>query len=418
VIETGTRILIGDVRAKLRELRSQIDAGAMVRPRCVVTSPPYWGLRDYGTEPQIWGGRDDCAHEWGDVGSRHRGGPPGKSEATAGRDQSARAAVGDVATGCFCQQCGAWRGELGLEPTPELFVEHIVEVFRLVRDVLADDGTCWVNMGDCYLSNACADKNGDPKWKNARNPGRGDNANRHYRSPVLKAKDLVGQPWRVAFALQADGWFLRSDIIWHKPNPMPESISDRPTKSHEYLFLLTKSPRYYYDADAIKEPVSGNAHPRGDGLNPKARRVVFPQGWASGPGSHSAIDHNRITPGKVRPKQNASFAGLVDRRNKRTVWTIPTEPYPEAHYATFPTKLVVPCILAGSQRGDVVLDPFGGSGTVGQVAQALGRNSVLVDLNPVNEVLMRARIAKGMRNPKAKKPRVCETMELRLEGAA
>jgi DNA modification methylase len=434
-VTTDVKILIGDVRAKLREIQDN-------SVQCVVTSPPYWGLRDYGTPPQVWGGSADCVHSWGESGTRHRGGPPGKSDVMEGRDQSARAATGDIATGCFCQHCGAWRGELGLEPTPELFVEHIVEVFREVKRVLKKDGTCWVNMGDCYASGAAGTTGRGPRRPDTNGRGeeqittkgyrggRGDSTGKHgYREdhaqpnrapiPGLKPKDLVGQPWRVAFALQADGWWLRQDIIWAKPNPMPESVHDRCTKSHEYLFLLSKSAKYYFNAAAIKEPVTGGAKPRGKGTNPKS--LTMPAGWAVGPGSHSAVDHNK-GPRSPRPKQNASFSAavsqLVDLRNKRSVWFIPTEPYPEAHYATFPSSLVRPCVLAGSKPGDTVLDPFGGSGTTAAVAHALGRAAMLIDLNPANESLMRARILRGLIHRKTRKPRRCDSLELPLEGAA
>lgn len=203
-------------------------------------------------------------------------------------------------------------------------------------------------------------------------------------------------PWRVAFALQADGWWLRSDIIWSKPNPMPESITDRPTKAHEYLFLLARSHKYYYNAEAAREPATGGAHPRGTGVNPKAVGPA-PAGWASGPGSHTAKDHARKNKGRKdstkfgrgagwRNKQNASFSSaiteVVSDRNLRTVWAIPTQPFPGAHFATFPEEMVARCILAGTRPGDVVLDPFMGSGTVAKVATDLGRQFIGCELNP------------------------------------
>ncbi|MFQ5741122.1 MAG: DNA-methyltransferase, partial [Acidobacteriota bacterium] len=229
-----------------------------------------------------------------------------------------------------------------------------------VRRVLRKDGVVWLNLGDSYAS-------GKPK-PNGYEGGLGwNNEQSSVPPPGLKPKDLCGIPWRVAFALQADGWWLRSDIIWHKPNPVPESVRDRPTRAHEYLFLLSKAARYYYNADAIKEPVTGNTHPRGDGVNPKAAR------WPAG------------TPrGRYRPKQNTSFSGAISgpvtERNKRTVWTIPTQPYAEAHFAAYPTKLVEPCILAGSREGDTVFDPFAGSGTTIKVARELNRRGVGLDL--------------------------------------
>jgi DNA modification methylase len=228
--------------------------------------------------------------------------------------------------GCFCA-CTAWRGVLGLEPTPELYVAHLVEVFREVRRVLRDDGTCWLNLGDSYAGSGMTGGT-DSLDGAASRVARMFHGNHRDRLLGLKPKDLVGIPWRVAFALQADGWWLRSDIIWAKPNPMPESITDRPTKAHEYLFLLTKAARYYYDGEAIKEAAIyagdvkhglGSTKPFDD-----VRQATLPRG-------------ERLVP---------------DFRNRRSVWTIATEPYPEAHFATFPEKLIEPCILAGtSERG-------------------------------------------------------------------
>jgi DNA modification methylase len=235
-----------------------------------------------------------------------------------------------------CLTCGAWRGVLGLEPTPELYVQHLVEIFREVRRVLRTDGTCWVNLGDSYSGGTQTGRNDNGRPEKNRGWAEYDiPRTKIVHHDGLKPKDLVGIPWRVAFALQADGWWLRSDIIWAKPNPMPESITNRPTKSHEYLFLLTKSARYFYDGEAIKEPV---------------------------------MDEEYRTMGKIRPSLDVHYvadpergrtkAGLSNQnggrftRNRRSVWTIATEPYPEAHFATFPEKLVEPCILAGtSERG-------------------------------------------------------------------
>jgi len=314
-------ILIGDVRARLRELPAE-------SLQCVVTSPPYWGLRDYGVE-----------------------------------------------------------GQIGLEPTVDEWVATLVDVFSEVRRVLKADGTCWINLGDSYVGSGLYGGKrpavaGTLSFRGAVGSGR-------VTCTGLKSKDLVGQPWRLAFALQTDGWFLRQDIIWHKPNPMPESVSDRCTKAHEYIFLFTKSAQYYFDAQAIEEPTNGNAHARGHGVNPKAL------------GANSRIHRDRDpahqSPAKVRAKQNRSFSAavhsLVERRNKRSVWTIATEAYSQAHYATFPRDLVRPCILAGSRIGDTVLDPFGGSGTTASVSLEYGRNAILIDLNPANETLMRDRIA-------------------------
>jgi DNA modification methylase len=245
--------------------------------------------------------------------------------------------------------------ELGLESTPEEYVSKMVAVFREVRRVLRNDGVLFLNLGDSYFGSWGAQS------RDADDPlavREGGNSRRvtNGSHPTLKPKDLVGIPWRVAFALQADGWYLRSDIIWAKSNPMPESVTDRPTKAHEYVFLMAKSARYYYDADAISE-ISNSCGPRRD----------------SG-GGDSRLDLGMYS-GRAGNRSDGT-------RNARTVWTIATEPYPEAHFATFPTALAERCIRAGSRTGDTVLDPFAGSGTVGQVARGLGRSVVLIELNP------------------------------------
>src|SRR5690606_14776859 len=243
------RLLIGDCREMLRTLPEE-------SVHCVVTSPPYWGLRDYGLPPTVWGGDPYCDHEWGLQERGRRKDVLPSEQSAAGRLGTHERATGLNDGGRVCVRCGAWRGQLGLEPTPELYVEHMVEVFREVRRVLRRDGTLWLNLGDSYNayngnrgteSRYAGDRRkiGEPMFPQ----GHG------LMVPTLKPKDLIGLPWRVAFALQADGWYLRSDIIWAKPNPMPESVTDRPTKAHEYVFLLSKSPRYYYDADAIGEPI-------------------------------------------------------------------------------------------------------------------------------------------------------------------
>ena len=605
----------GDVRARLAELPAE-------SVQTVVTSPPYWGLRDYGTDQEVWGGEAACVHEWGEEWrspQRNRNGqggallggtPPGMLHPT---------------TGAFCS-CGAWRGHLGLEPTPDLYVEHIVTVFRAVRRVLRDDGTVWINLGDSYTASSLSN-HGRGKATPAMNghglaqkPGGWENPPRQAPAPGLKPKDLVGIPWRVAFALQADGWVLRSDVIWSKPNPMPESVTDRPTKAHEMLFLLSKarwvgrSPgrfaglsdqdarwlalfldtegsmvvkrvqkpggRHWYGAQlcfantspallasargllgqgAILERPGKNAPMFYLQLSNRAARdlllrlypflivkqrqaavVIHAQDTVSSKGKKrpggfrdpadgellerlwatcKALNHfgkpdlgwvppvklgcwtsrryyydaeaikepatdigrengrdgrdedERARPPGSRPRTLARLDWTARGRNRRTVWTIATEPFPEAHFATFPTALVEPCIKAGtSERGacpacgapwarvvetpkppaevftkrnaptdgfvysgsihdgewkghgqklqawrdanptrttgwaptcacppadsvpQLVLDPFAGSGTVGVVALRYGRRFVGIELNPAYVAMARARI--------------------------
>jgi len=281
---------------------------------CCVTSPPYFGLRDYGVE-----------------------------------------------------------GQIGLEASPEAFVSRLVEVFREVRRVLRKDGTLWLNLGDTY--------NGLKVGSTQENVG----AKRHNTSTFrkeldksIKPKDLIGIPWRVAFALQSDGWYLRQDIIWAKPNPMPESVKDRCTKAHEYLFLLSKSERYYFDAEAIKEPASetsGYAKQRAKGVNT----------W-----KYNDTDERIKQTGQ---RIESSTLGTPGTRNRRSVWTVSTRPYKGAHFATFPPKLIEPCILAGCPAGGVVLDPFFGAGTTGMVAMQHGRGYVGIELNPEYVELAKARIS-------------------------
>lgn len=312
-------ILFGDCRQSLRAM-----AAAGIKVQMCVTSPPYFGLRDYGHE-----------------------------------------------------------GQIGLEETPEQFIAELVDVFRCVRDVLSDDGTLWVNIGDSYARSPSKGGSG-PGGKNgaysdsytAANERRGAGANVGQRNAQLKLrvgagdglkeKDLIGIPWMLAFALRADGWYLRSEIIWHKPNPMPESVTDRPTKAHEQVFLLSKSSHYFYDAEAIKEP---------------------------------AVCDRMRGPAEHRDKKSTNGNGGLSRRepqetrNRRSVWSIATRPYKGAHFATFPPALIEPCILAGSRPGDIVLDPFMGSGTTAEVAILRGRQFAGCELNPEYKPLQDERIA-------------------------
>lgn len=327
----SVRILIGDVRAKLAELPDE-------SVHCVVTSPPYFGLRDYGVA-----------------------------------------------------------GQIGLEASPAEFVAVMVEVFRDVRRVLRADGTCWINLGDSYAN--------DGKWG-------GHTGGKHVKalhcSPIgrnkrytgLKAKDLIGIPWRVAFALQADGWYLRQDIIWSKPNPMPESVTDRCTKAHEYLFLLSKSPRYYFDNAAIAENATAD-HPPGNKSH--KGKTAYDAGDAKHRTKEGLVAYSArrrgLTPRHTPYASSCDQSGLDDVghggvRNKRTVWTIATQPFSEAHFATFPPALIEPCILAGCPKGGTVLDPFGGAGTTGLVADRHGRDAILIELNPEYAAIAERRIKK------------------------
>jgi DNA modification methylase len=293
------------------------------------------------------------------------------------------------------------RAEIGLEPTPDEFVAAMVGVFREVRRVLRDDGTLWLNLGDSY--------NNSDKWGGGGNVGKNTVAEdgtvpswqvraKRPKMEGLKPKDLIGIPWRVAFALQADGWYLRQDIIWSKPNPMPESVQDRCTKAHEYIFMLSKSPRYYYDIEAIKEPMSLSSVER------LGQDVESQSGSARVPGKTNG---NMKAVGKIDKQRGHGrrHAGFNDRwdamekdeqcsgmRNKRSVWTVATQPFSEAHFATFPPSLIEPCILAGTPAGGVVLDPFGGAGTTGLVADRLQRDAILIELNPEYATMAERRI--------------------------
>ena len=266
------------------------------------------------------------------------------------------------------------RYEIGTEKTPQEYVAKLVQVFRAVRRVRADDGTLWLNLGDTYAQHkggtappaqtVAGGVGGHGGQKEHRGQKAGYNPSRDPFAHGMKHKDLMGIPWRVAFALQDDGWYLRQDIIWHKPNPMPESVRDRCTKAHEYIFMLSKKPKYYYDHEAVKEPSAW-----GRENNPE---------WQHARAATNANKHPSNRNGK-----SAGFANWSPEqgRNKRSVWTVNTKPYKGAHFATFPPELIRPCILAGSRPGDTVLDPFGGSGTTGMVARQEGRNALLCELN-------------------------------------
>lgn len=319
------KVFFGDCRDTMRDL---IADG--VRVQMCVTSPPYFGLRDYGHP-----------------------------------------------------------GQLGLEATPAEFVRAMVEVFALVRELLADDGVLWLNLGDSYNAagrTGHGTRQGFKQGTNRASAEKADNCRPSVES--LKPKDLIGIPWRVAFALQDAGWYLRQDVIWHKPNPMPESVTDRCTKSHEYLFLLTKSERYYFDADAIKEDAVGQ------NLHDLTGPGYAAPGQAPNTGNRKALRTDIESRHRSQIKGGQSLQAEPDgRRNRRSVWTVPTMPYSGAHFATFPPALIEPCILAGSRSGDTVLDCFFGSGTTGEVAGNLGRNWIGCEINDQYAPLQRARTA-------------------------
>jgi DNA modification methylase len=372
---TKPQILAGDCRSILPTL----EPGSV---QCCVTSPPYWGLRDYGISGSLWDVDTDCEHEWGDTISVNATNHTDKrrwQHTRNGRDeeQPIEKRVAwlrtEVPQGKFCQKCNGWAGSLGLEPDPQLYIDHMVGVFRAVWRVLRDDGTLWVNMGDSYAAGKSGRTDhgtGDPTSRLG--PDRDglpngtpiDGVIQRKPPPGLKPKDLCMMPARLAMALQADGWYLRSDIIWAKPNPMPESVTDRPTKAHEYIFLLTKAERYFYDADAIREGAVAD------------NREFFRGDDKYTSGNSFLNNSERSANGKGHVENPSNL------RNKRSVWTIATQPYAEAHFATFPEEIPKLCILAGSKPGDTVLDPFAGSGTVGKVALELGRRPILIELNP------------------------------------
>ena len=314
-------ILEGDCRESLRTLPYK-------SVHCCVTSPPYFGLRDYGVE-----------------------------------------------------------GQLGLEQTPDQYVAELVSVFREVHNVLRDDGTVWLNIGDSYASfrdgKATPDTTRGDSLGTLVDTGKAKNrmASTFVNTPI-KHKDLIGIPWKVAFALQADGWYLRQDIIWNKPNPMPESVKDRCTKSHEYIFLLSKSEKYYFDYEAIKEPAT---------TSPASR-------------NKAAEGYQADYPHGDRFSEGERVWGADGKRNKRSVWNVPLRPYKGAHFATFPMDLIEPCILAGCPVGGTVLDPFGGAGTTAIVSNNNDRNSILCELNPEYVELAKNRIASEEKIQRIKTP--------------
>jgi DNA modification methylase len=436
-----TRILLGHVLDVLKTMEDE-------SVHCVITSPPYYGLRSYGTEPQIWGGRPDCEHVWKPLGKK--GGPAAKQGINShlrGRsvpEQQTKAAHADQ--GECCERCLAWRGEHGQEPTFDLWLQHEVLIFREIKRVLRKDGTLWLNIGDAYATT--------PNGRSAEDQKAAGTDNRTFRNKPnstiggkFKPKDRLLMPHRLAIALHEDGWWVRDEIVWSKLNSMPSSIKDRTCPSHEFMFMLTKRPHYYYDYVAIQEPL--------------AEATI-----------NDRVDGDRFRPDRGHPSEQPSAGNgrLVDNgmKIKRSVWSLALEPFPEAHFATFPTKLIVPAIEAGtsahgvcpkcgapwerqtveiftpqqdapnsskrkpgqtapetrwntgqgSERGTVeyrtagwaptckhahlkpvpatVLDPFGGSGTTGLVADMLGRDAILIELNPEYAQMARKRIRENL----------------------
>jgi DNA modification methylase len=338
-----------------------------------VTSPPYWGLRDYGTANWT-GGDESCEH----IKDPSKTKKFGNDEFNKNRPSREATKLPGYYFKDFCELCGATfeDNQIGLEQSPDDFIEQLCIVFDEVWRVLKDDGTIWVNLGDSY--SAMRDSKASPDSLRTGDGTRVSSAaNRNpenLRKAGLKHKDLVGIPWRFAFAMQARGWYLRSDIIWHKPNPMPESVTDRPTKSHEYIFLMTKSPRYYYDHEAIKE----------DAIWAEEKRA-----------GQGRLHYDGKRQGEKGTGQE-NFVSIVDKKNKRSVWQVNVKGYKEAHFATYPTELIEPCILAGSQEGDTVLDPFSGSGTTGEVALKHGRHYIGLELNPDYAAISEKRITEAV----------------------
>lgn len=355
------KVLQGDCREVLKTMPEKTY-------HTCVTSPPYWGLRDYGTATWI-GGDPNCPHM--------RTTKISKDTATGHKSMFEQGnVVGDAIYKKICPKCGAERvdDQLGLEETPQEYVANLVEVFRQVRRVLRDDGTVWLNLGDSYSSGG--------RKTTTNQTVRGDTDYGVTRPPVykgIKPKDLVGIPWRVAFALQEDGWYLRQDIIWNKPNPMPESVKDRCTKSHEYIFLLSKSKNYYFDNKSIKEDCSEN-----NIQDFKKRKTL------DNKGKNVFNSYDTVRPDLTRDRTD--YMPNDFKKNKRSVWTVSTKPYKEAHFATYPPDLIEPCILAGCPEEGHVLDPFGGAGTTGLVSDRLRRNATLIELNKSYADIMEKRL--------------------------
>lgn len=339
-MEYINKILQGNA---LQILRSMPDG---IADMCV-TSPPYFGLRDYGTEGEIWDGEPDCKHKWGKEFKKKVCGnkdyPDTAAQAGNRHSQKILETKNVISQGNICENCGAWKGSLGLEPTPELYIKHLTDIFREVRRVLKPTGTLWLNLGDSYAGSGGVDGmpedhvsiSGVNRQKYAKN-------NPNKKVAGLKNKDLIGIPWMAAFSLRNDGWWLRADIIWAKKNSMPESVLDRVTRSHEYIFHMAKSKKYYYDADAIAEPITAYSRMYSYN-NPDNRKDT---------GKDAGKVHKGLTPDTQNAYYEKMRQGLITTKNKRSVWHIATKSFHEAHFATFNEDLIRPCILAGaSEKG-------------------------------------------------------------------
>lgn len=347
-MQNGYELILGNALDELRKLPS-------ASVQSCITSPPYWAIRDYDIPPTVWatGSELECKHEW-EWHSKKSGMRGGTNNPLFG------AFKGDTHIGetsyAFCKKCNAWNGALGLEPTLELFINNTVLLFEEVKRVLKDDGTLWLNIGDCY--------------------------NSAKRVPGMDAKNLLGIPWRLALALQEHGWILRSDIIWHKPNPMPSGTADRPIVAHEYIFLFSKSPKYYYDADSIRVK-QANTSFKGTPPNPDHQTK-----------DEIIIDGMSMTKaGELREGAGSRPRGINDimakngrffnpkGRHPHSVWKVATKAFPGAHFATFPSDLITPCVKAGAPEGGIILDPFSGTATTGAVALENGRQYIGIELS-------------------------------------
>ena len=363
------QIIVGNSLEKLKELPD----GSV---NCVVTSPPYYGLRDYGTGKWV-GGDPNCPHR--------RVSKYSEKTITGHHQKELAGNVGDAIYKTVCPLCGAVRvdEQIGLEETPQQFIENLVKVFRECKRILKDDGTLWVNIGDSYWGLGSRGFDFTGKFTDASKIQGGNKGTINLSNiPKLvgnvdgyKNKDLIGIPWMLAFALRDDGWYLRQDIIWHKPNPMPEPVKDRCVKSHEYIFLLSKKPHYYFDYEAIQEDsVCKDDKRLGEG------RIEY--------------EGKRTDAGAENTRAQQSFVTINEKRNKRDVWSITTKPNKEAHFATFPEDLIEPCILAGCPKGGTVLDPFCGSGTTGIVSVRNERDFIGIELNPEYAEMSERRISR------------------------